>query len=97
MQDVDDFDFAFGGSEALTSNFHGSTDNLQFTPALRQHLISSENIDDLRHLYQLNPCLKPHEAGRLSSASPFQSSCILQHQLFVGLGPRTLRITYQRC
>jgi hypothetical protein len=28
------------------------------TPALRQHLVSNENIDDLRHLYQLNPYLQ---------------------------------------
>jgi hypothetical protein len=57
-QDDDDFELAFDGSEALTGNLHGSTDNLQFTPTLRQHLVSNENINDLRHLYRLNPCLQ---------------------------------------
>ena len=57
-QDDDDFELAFDGSEALTRNLHSSTDSLQSTPTLRQHLVSNENIDDLRHLYQLNPCLQ---------------------------------------
>jgi hypothetical protein len=57
-QDDDDFELAFDGSEAAATRLQSSTDSHQFTPTMRQHLLSDENIDDLRNLYQLDPSLQ---------------------------------------
>ena len=57
-QNDDDFELAFDGSEAAATSLQSSTDSHQFTPTMRQHLLSDENIDDLRNLYQLDPSLQ---------------------------------------
>jgi hypothetical protein len=57
--DDDDFALDFEGTEAPAgSDLHSSADNGELVPTLTQHLIFNESIEDLRLLYELDPCVQ---------------------------------------